>query len=82
VTSLTELLIERAVWPVVVVVVDGFAEHDVELASVEDQHSAEKFTTDRADETFYEGIGPWGTDWRADDPDALTRIGRRRRSRS
>ncbi len=54
-----------------VVMIDVLGEDRFELMTMEDQHPIETFPTDRANETFGEGIRPWGSDWRADDPDAL-----------
>jgi hypothetical protein len=49
---------------------DGF-----ELTSVEDQHPVETLSTDGADEALGEGVGPRGSDRRADDLDPLRPVG-------
>jgi len=54
-----------------VVVVDEFAEHFLELATVEDEHPVEALPTDSADKTLGEGVGPWRSDRRANDPYAV-----------
>jgi len=37
----------------------------------EDQHALEALPADRADEALGEGVGPWRSNRRADDPDPL-----------
>jgi hypothetical protein len=44
--------VERAVWPVVAVVVDKDAEHLFEMAAVENKEPVEAFGSDGADEAF------------------------------
>ena len=58
--------------PVHVVVGHVLGQDALQMASTEDENSVETLTTDRADETFGEGISPWRPDRRADDPDALS----------
>src|SRR5205085_11220176 len=48
---------ERAVLPFAVVVVDGDAEHAIEVPSVEDEEPVETFGTDGADEALGDGVG-------------------------
>ncbi len=54
-----------------VVVIDVLGDDRFELPPVEDQHPVEALAADRADESLSEGVGPWGSDRRADDPDPL-----------
>jgi len=59
------------VWTMPVVMIDVLGHDRLELTPVEDQHPVEAFPTDRADEALGEGVGPWGSDRCANDPDAL-----------
>jgi hypothetical protein len=43
------------------------------VASIGDQRLIDALTSDGADEAFGEGVGAWGTDWGADDPDPSVR---------
>ena len=54
-----------------VVMIDVLGEDDFELTPGEGQHSVEALPADRADEALGEGVDPWGSDRRADDPDPL-----------
>ena len=56
--------------PMAVVMVDVLSEDGFELTSVEDQHPVETLAADGADEALGKGVGPRGSDRRADDPDA------------
>ena len=57
--------------PMAVVMIDVLGEDGFELTPVEDQHPVEALPTDRADEALGKGVGPRGSDRRADDPDPL-----------
>jgi hypothetical protein len=54
--------VEAAMRPVLVVVLDVFAEHAPEVATTLDQGPVETFAPHRTDETFSEGVGlrVWG----------------------
>ena len=54
-----------------VVMIEVLHQHCFELTSVEDQHPVETLSTDGADEALGEGVGPRGSDRRADDLDPL-----------
>jgi hypothetical protein len=56
---------------VTVVVIDELGKDRVELTPMEDQHAVEALSTDGANETLGNGIGPRRSDRRPDDPDAL-----------
>lgn len=49
-----------------VVVIDERCEHDLELASVEDQHPVEALSADSPHETLGKCVGPWSSDRRSD----------------
>jgi hypothetical protein len=51
-----------------VVMIDILAKYKFELTPVEDQHSVETLSTDRADEPLGKGVGPWCSHRGADDP--------------
>ena len=60
---------ERAVWPVIVVVVFVPAQHPCGMALVDDQDAVEEFATDRADEAFGDRVGARCLHRRPDDAD-------------
>ena len=64
-------LVEGPVWSMGVVMIDVLGEYELELTPNEDQHSVETLAADRADESLGEGVGPRGSDRRADDADPL-----------
>ena len=54
-----------------VVMIDVLHQDGFELTSVQDQHPVETLSTDGADAALGEGVGPRGSDRRADDLDPL-----------
>ena len=62
-------LAERAVWPMVVVVVLVLGEHGGGVPLVDDQGAVEEFAADAADEAFGDRVGPRRPHRRLDDPD-------------
>jgi hypothetical protein len=63
------LLIERAVWPMRVVVGEVLAQHLLELPARHDQDPVETFATDAADPALGMRFRPWRRDRRPDRPD-------------
>jgi hypothetical protein len=63
--------VERAVWPVLVVVAAVDAEDMLEVAPAEDEDPVEAVSADRAHPTLGVGVRVRGLDGRADDRDAL-----------
>ena len=60
---------ERAVWPVIVVVVFVPAQDSCGMALVDDQDAVEEFAADGADEAFGDRVGPRRPHRRLDDAD-------------
>lgn len=54
-----------------VLVLDVLMDDGSEVASAEDEHPVQTFTTDGADEAFGESVGTRCPDWSANGPDAL-----------
>src|SRR5271167_4624330 len=54
-----------------VVVIDVLGEDSFELTAVDYQYPVETLAADGADKALGEGVGPWGSDRCADDPDPL-----------
>jgi energy-coupling factor transporter ATP-binding protein EcfA2 len=63
--------VERAVWPVLVVMAAVDAEDVLEVASAENQDSVEAVSADRAHPAFGVGVRVRGLNGRPDHPDAL-----------
>jgi hypothetical protein len=65
------LLVERAVWPMRVVVGDVLAQNRLKLLAGDDQDSVETFTPDAADPALGVRFRPWRSDWGLDQPESL-----------
>src|SRR6266536_1807790 len=65
------VLVERAVWPMRVVVGDVLAQHRLELPAGDDQDPVETFASGAADPALGVCFRPWRRDWRLDQPEPL-----------
>jgi hypothetical protein len=65
------MLLERAVWPMSVVVGDVLAQRPLEVPPRDDQDPVEAFAADAADSALGMRLRPWGRDRRADHPDSF-----------
>ena len=63
--------LQRAVWPVRVVVIREYAKHGLEVSTIHDQEPVEALRTDGADETLGDGVRLRSPDWRLDDLNAF-----------
>ena len=65
------LLVERAVWPMRVVVGDVLPQNRLELPARDDQNAVETFTPGAADPALGVRLRPWRRDRRLDQPESL-----------
>jgi hypothetical protein len=64
-------LLERSVWPVLVVVLDVAGDEAFELAVVPDDGAIEELSTDRSDPPLGERVRYRRSDWRLEDLEAF-----------
>src|SRR6266508_277762 len=58
---------QRAVWPVRVVVIREHAKHALEVSAIHDQEPVEALRADGADEALGDRVRLWSPHWRLDD---------------